>query len=51
MEHKSEVSVAVVGGGLVGALEACLLAKRGYRVTIFESRHDGRNEQNYYVDP
>lgn len=42
------IRVAVIGGGLVGALEACLLAKRGFKVTIFENRHDGRNETNYY---
>lgn len=41
-------SVAVVGGGLVGAVEACLLARRGFKVTLFESRHDGRNEPSYY---
>lgn len=40
--------VAVVGGGLVGALEACLLAKRGFQVTLFEGRHDGRSEPSYY---
>lgn len=43
-----EHSVAVVGGGLVGALEACLMAKRGFKVTLFEGRHDGRNEPSYY---
>ena len=26
--------IAVVGAGLVGALEACLLAKKGYKVSI-----------------
>lgn len=44
----NEISVAVVGGGLVGALEACLLSQRGFKVTIFEARHDGRNEPSYY---
>jgi len=43
-----EISVGIVGGGLVGALEACLLAKRGFKVTLFEARHDGRNEPSYY---
>lgn len=43
-----ELNVGVVGGGLVGALEACLLAKRGFKVTLFEGRHDGRNEIGYF---
>ncbi|KAI5107865.1 kynurenine 3-monooxygenase, partial [Silurus meridionalis] len=34
--------VAVVGGGLVGGLNACFLAKRGFEVTVFESREDIR---------
>lgn len=44
----TDIAVAVVGGGLVGALEACLLSQRGFKVTIFEARHDGRNEPSYY---
>lgn len=44
----SQVSVGIVGGGLVGALEACFMAKRGFQVTLFESRHDGRSEPSYY---
>lgn len=43
-----KLKVGVVGGGLVGALEACLLAKRGFDVTLFESRHDGRSEKGYF---
>ncbi|XP_062375027.1 kynurenine 3-monooxygenase [Sardina pilchardus] len=35
--------VALVGGGLVGALNACFLAKRGFQVLLFESREDIRN--------
>lgn len=34
--------VAVVGGGLVGALNACYFAKRGFQVEVFESREDIR---------
>ncbi|XP_004554593.2 kynurenine 3-monooxygenase [Maylandia zebra] len=34
--------VAVVGGGLVGALNACFFAKRGFDVELFESREDIR---------
>ena len=37
-EHK-DVSVAVIGGGLVGALQACVMAKKGYReVHLYEVR-------------
>ncbi|XP_074595031.1 kynurenine 3-monooxygenase cn [Brevipalpus obovatus] len=38
----TEGTVAVVGGGLVGSLVACVLAKRGYRVELFEMRGDIR---------
>ncbi|XP_072247513.1 kynurenine 3-monooxygenase [Leuresthes tenuis] len=34
--------VAVVGGGLVGALNACFFAKRGFEVEVFEMREDIR---------
>ncbi|KAK7901180.1 hypothetical protein WMY93_017949 [Mugilogobius chulae] len=34
--------VAVVGGGLVGALNACFFAKRGFEVQVYESREDIR---------
>ncbi|XP_061818307.1 kynurenine 3-monooxygenase [Nerophis lumbriciformis] len=34
--------VAVVGGGLVGALNACFFAKRGFDVHVFETREDIR---------
>ncbi|XP_041865514.1 kynurenine 3-monooxygenase-like [Melanotaenia boesemani] len=34
--------VAVVGGGLVGSLNACFFAKRGFDVEVFESREDIR---------
>lgn len=35
-------SVIIAGGGLVGALQACFLAKRGYRVDVYEMRPDIR---------
>jgi kynurenine 3-monooxygenase len=34
--------VAIIGGGLVGAMEACFLAQRGYDVEVFERRGDIR---------
>ncbi len=37
-----ERSVAVVGGGLVGSLQASLLAERGFQVSLYESRGDIR---------
>ncbi|XP_052006467.1 kynurenine 3-monooxygenase-like [Xyrauchen texanus] len=46
--HTSESScsqskvIAVVGGGLVGSLNACFFAKRGFHVAVFESREDIR---------
>uniref|UniRef100_A0A3Q3W8Y4 Kynurenine 3-monooxygenase n=1 Tax=Mola mola TaxID=94237 RepID=A0A3Q3W8Y4_MOLML len=49
MEESSSTStqkvVAVVGGGLVGALNACFLAKRGFSVEVFEAREDIRKAQ------
>ncbi|XP_043111741.1 kynurenine 3-monooxygenase isoform X2 [Puntigrus tetrazona] len=35
-------AIAVVGGGLVGSLNACFLAKRGFDVAVYESREDIR---------
>ncbi|KAM3606201.1 uncharacterized protein V6R79_012423 [Siganus canaliculatus] len=34
--------IAVVGGGLVGALNACFFAKRGFDVKVYEAREDIR---------
>jgi kynurenine 3-monooxygenase len=34
--------IAVVGAGLTGSLLACYLARRGYRVTLYERRADPR---------
>jgi len=34
--------IAIVGAGLVGSLEAILLAKKGYQVEVFERRPDMR---------
>jgi kynurenine 3-monooxygenase len=38
----SDNDVAVVGAGLAGCLLACFLARRGYRVTLYERRGDPR---------
>ena len=37
----------VVGGGLVGSLQALFLSKRGYKVELYESRADMRCESHY----
>ena len=34
--------IVIVGAGLVGSLLAIMLAKAGYRVTLYESRPDPR---------
>ncbi|XP_048479642.1 kynurenine 3-monooxygenase [Plutella xylostella] len=40
---KKKLNIAVVGGGLVGSLEALYLAKRGHNVNLYEYREDIRN--------
>lgn len=42
MAHTEREHVLIVGAGLAGALLACLLSDRGYRVTIAERRPDPR---------
>lgn len=37
-EQRGEKVAVVVGAGLVGALAAVYMAKRGYRVEVFEKR-------------
>ncbi len=37
--------IAIVGAGLVGSLEALFLAKRGYKVTVYEGRNDLRGTE------
>ena len=34
--------IAVVGAGLAGSLQAILMAKKGYEVSVFERRTDLR---------
>ncbi|XP_076064876.1 kynurenine 3-monooxygenase cn [Oratosquilla oratoria] len=41
--HKT---IAVVGAGLVGTLEACLMAQRGYDVHLYEFRQDIREMEH-----
>ena len=41
------MKTAVVGGGLVGSLQALFLSKCGYKVQLYESRADIRREDHY----
>ncbi|XP_050293420.1 kynurenine 3-monooxygenase isoform X2 [Anthonomus grandis grandis] len=45
ISSKKGKSAIVIGGGLVGALCACVLAQRGYQVTLFEKREDIRKQK------
>ena len=47
-EGKGKV-VAIVGAGLVGALEACYLAKRGYQVFVTEILQNLRWKYCYII--
>ncbi|XP_072123132.1 kynurenine 3-monooxygenase isoform X1 [Mobula birostris] len=38
--------VVIVGGGLVGALNACFFAKRGFQVEVYEARKDIRTAKD-----
>jgi len=41
-DSSQKLNVAVVGGGLVGALQACYMAQRGHNVELYELRDDIR---------
>jgi kynurenine 3-monooxygenase len=41
----TEKTVAIVGAGLVGSLQACFLARRGYNVHLYEMRSDIRRQE------
>ena len=43
MTSRDKKSVAVVGAGLVGSLQAIFMAKRGFRVDLFDFRQDMRS--------
>ena len=40
-------SIAVVGGGLVGPLQALFLAQAGFEVHVYEKRSDLRGTSEY----
>ncbi|XP_057365816.1 kynurenine 3-monooxygenase-like [Daphnia carinata] len=41
-DPQKKLKIAVVGGGLVGSLQACYMAKRGHHVELYELRDDIR---------
>ncbi|XP_012945866.1 kynurenine 3-monooxygenase [Aplysia californica] len=45
MVQEQTKHVAICGGGLVGALNACYMAQRGYRVDVYEMRQDIRTQE------
>ena len=47
MTNKVKENIAIVGAGPVGALLAVMLAKKGYRIDLFESRADSRTKALY----
>lgn len=40
--------VAIIGGGLVGTLQACFLARKGFQVDLYEMRHDIRKQEKVF---
>ena len=47
MDAPPKTSTAVVGGGLVGSLQALLLSKEGFKVDLYESRQDIRKMSDF----
>lgn len=45
MKSPEQKSIAIVGAGLVGSLMAIYLAKRGYKVSVYERRLDMRKHK------
>ena len=44
MGHDRSERIIIVGGGLAGALLACLLGEAGYDVVVYERRADQRKK-------
>ncbi|XP_070577975.1 kynurenine 3-monooxygenase-like [Ptychodera flava] len=45
MSGRDRKRIAVIGGGPVGSLQACFLAKKGFQVDLYESREDIRKAE------
>ncbi|CAH2251224.1 kynurenine 3-monooxygenase isoform X1 [Pelobates cultripes] len=43
MDNTVNQKIAIVGGGLVGSLNACFFAKKGFHVDLYEAREDIRS--------
>ena len=43
---QKQKNIAIIGAGLVGSLLAIYLRKRGFEVTVFERRHDVRQDRS-----
>jgi kynurenine 3-monooxygenase len=41
-ENNKSVRICIVGAGLAGSMMAILLAKLGYRISVYEKREDPR---------
>ncbi|XP_076361925.1 kynurenine 3-monooxygenase cn isoform X1 [Tachypleus tridentatus] len=46
MPEPSQLQVAVIGGGLVGSLNACFFGQRGMKVDLYEFRNDIRRMEH-----
>ena len=44
-DEVKEAEIAIVGAGLVGSLLAIFMAKRGFKIDVYERRVDMRKEQ------
>ncbi|XP_031570414.1 kynurenine 3-monooxygenase-like [Actinia tenebrosa] len=44
-EKPKQKRIAIIGGGLVGSLNAIYFAKRGFKVDLYESRKDPRSQE------
>ena len=47
--RESDKPVAVIGAGLVGTLQAISLARRGFKVLLFELKDDIRKSEAWVV--
>ena len=46
-EHKS---IAIIGAGLVGPLQALYLAQAGFEIHVYEKRSDIRDTSEFWIE-